>query len=420
MIGDLLAVRKGENVMSTMTGNLWRMMISGGVATVVAFWAVGVARADVTSDQAAAILIFPKIVVDTSGTFVGQPTDTEIQITNASNSVIAARCNLVNATSFCSNSPIDDPIACSPETEASANPRCGSAGVCVPQWTENDFRMTLTKRQPVSWKVSEGLSDFPISNSSAIPKAQTDPFIGELKCVEVDPTTFRPIAGFDPLNNGAGDLKGEATIVSADSSTGKVDARKYNGIGLQATDVNNGDDILNIGGPEAEYSGCPNVLILNHFFDDANITTTGGTTGTVRTDLTVVPCGEDFNLQLPNTVVLQFLVFNEFEQRFSTSTRVTCFREVQLSNIDTRPVSSDDIASIFNINVQGTFAGQTRIRSVSSGDVANAVVAVSEEFWDCTSGPNGVCSTASQVNYQGSREQGDQIILAPDNIPEPF
>lgn len=413
--------------MSTKTGNMRRMILSGGVAALITLGMLGAARADITSDQAAAILIYPKLVVDTSGV-LGPPTDSEVQITNTSNSIVAARCFLINTTSFCTNSPVNEPIACTPETEASTTPKCGTGGACVQQWTENDFRMTLTKRQPVSWKVSEGrLSDFPLSTSSSVPRAQTDPFIGELRCVEVDPTTFQPISGFNPINNGAGDLKGEATIVSEDSGTGKVDARKYNAVGIQATDVNNGDDVLNIGGPQAEYTGCPNVIIVDHLFDDANVMSTGGTTGTVRTDLTFTPCGADLNLQVPNTVTLQFLVFNEFEQRFSTSTRITCSKEIQMSNIDTRPTATDNTASIFNVNVQGTFAGQTRIRPVAdtANGIGDTILAVAEEFWDCTSGPQdptttpkkGRCSDAANVHFQGSRDLGDTMVLPGDNPP---
>jgi hypothetical protein len=412
--------------MSTKTGNMRRMIRSGGVAAaVITLGMLGVARADVASDQPATILIFPKLVVDTSAQ-LGPATDSEVQITNTSNAVVAARCFLINATSFCSNSPINSPIACTPETEASANPRC-TGGTCVPQWTENDFRMTLTKRQPVSWKVSEGrLSDFPLSASSSIPAAQSDPFIGELRCVEVDPTTFAPTSGFNPANNFAGDLKGEATIVSTGTEDsdglGKIDARKYNGIGIQSTEaVNDGNNTLLIGGANAEYSGCPNVLIVDHFFDDANVQSTGGFSGTVQTDLTITPCGADLEQQIPNTVTLQFLVFNEFEQRFSTSTRITCSKEVQLSNIDTRPTASDDSASIFNVNVQGTFAGQTRIRPVadSANGIGDTVLAVAEEFWSCTSGPDGRCSDASNVHVQGTRDLGDVMILPSDSPTSP-
>ena len=418
--------------MSTKTGNMRWAILSGVVGTVIALWAVGSARADVASDEPGAILIYPKIFVDTHGVF-GPPTDTEIQVTNTSNSVIGARCFLVNATSFCSNSPDPtDPIACTPETEGSPEHRCPPGGFCLQQWTENDFKMTLTKRQPVSWKASEGRDTFPCdeqgkscfggqTNAGSFAIAtQTDPFFGELKCVEVDPASFEPVIGFNPANSAHGDLKGEATIVS--DVPGRIDARKYNAIALQSTGVNDNNDTLLVGGPGAEYNGCPNVLILNHLFDDAEVDTHESSEGNpmvpssiVRTDLTVVPCGEDFNTQTPNTATLQFLVFNEFEQRFSTSTNVTCFREVPLSDIDTRPGPFGDHQSIFNVNVSGTLAGQTRIRAVSGASTDNRVLAVAEEFMTCGSGPEGVCSAAANVHFTGSQSpKGDLIQLSPD------
>jgi hypothetical protein len=434
----LPAVRKGEDVMSTMTGNMRRAILSGVVGAVLAVGGLGTARADVTSDRAAAIVVYPKIVVDTSGVLFGAPTDTEIQITNTSNSVIAARCFLVNTTSHCSNSPT---TACRVET---VQQDCPPGGACIASWVERDFKMTLTKRQPILWKVSEGLPTFPCdvitnppcpggqSNTgsdgspSSIPPAPEDPFVGELKCVEVDPGDFKPRPGFDPANQGAGDLKGEATIVSAtpDGSVPApaVDARKYNAIGLESTGVNDGDDILCLGGGVtpacplgAEYNGCPNVLIMNHFFDDAEVVTHRGNSGsTVTTDLTVVPCTEDFRLQLGNSAVLQFLVFNEFEQRFSTSTSVNCFREVQLSDIDTRPGPFGNAQSIFNVGVQGTLTGQTRIRPVSGSTLGNTVLGVTEEFWSSEFGPGGRFSDAANLHFTGTRDLGDLLILNPE------
>src|SRR5262249_9197484 len=217
------------------------------------------------------------------------------------------------------------------------------------------------------------------------------PFVGELKCIEVSPNDFTPSGGADAVNNRAGDLKGEATIVSVESD-GDVDARKYNGIGLQSTAFNNSetshDDILQIGGPNAEYNGCPNVILLDHLFDNAVVSTHKGSTippSSVTTHLTVIPCSEDFSLQERNLggAVLQFLVFNEFEQRMSTSTNFKCFREVPLSDIDTAAGPSGNPQSIFNVGVQGTLAGQTRIRPVAgatgNGTPAdNRILAVAE------------------------------------------
>ncbi len=410
-------------MMSTITGNLRRVILSGaiGVAAVFAVW--GTARADVASDKPGAILVFPKVVVDTQGVF-GAPTDTEIQISNTTAShVVAARCYWANATSHCS--------ATKAPCTATDTHLCSAGEVCVADsnCAETDFKMTLTKRQPILFTANQGLLDFPLdginkfgpdgqsnrgsdgSPSSVLPVPE-DPFIGELKCVEVDPTTFLPTIGFDPANGFTGDLKGEATIVRVDTD-GDVDARKYNAIGIQSTGTQNSDLTLVIGGPTPEYNGCPKTLILNHLFDDAEVSTSAGL-ATVDTDITFVACSEDFNLQQPGGAVLQFLVFNEFEQRFSTSTRFTCFDEVQLSDIDTRPGPAGNAQSIFNIGVEGTLGGQTRIRPVEGATVGNGVLAVSESFWSCGSGPGGVCGAASNVHFTGTTTNPDQLILSPE------
>jgi hypothetical protein len=461
-----MAVRKGEDVMSTMTGHLRRTILIGVFATLAVAGAVRLARADVASDKPGAILVFPKIVVDTSGV-LGPPTDTEIQITNTSNSVISARCYLIDATSHCSNAKVcsnerttqctsdsgcpdgGSCIAAACTVAAIANGAavgeggCPAGGICVgpcnPRLVENDFRMTLTKRQPVSWKASEGLPSFPcdpltnpeavgcpngLSNvgsdgsPSRVPRVQEDPFIGEIKCVEVDPSTFQPSTGLDPINNFAGDLKGEATIVSASGTA--VDARKYNAIGIQSAGPfsNNNDDTLAVGGPAPEYNGCPKALIVDSLFDNAPVTThSGGLTNEVVTDLTFVPCTEDLATQSPSAATLQFTVYNEFEQRFSTSIGFSCFKEVQLSDIDSRPGSFGNAQSIFNFDVQGTLSGQIKIRPVPGAATDNRVLAVSEEFWDCTGGPDGRCSAATNVNLIPGAGNGDQVCLEGATTP---
>jgi hypothetical protein len=430
-MSHLLAVRKGEDVMSTMRGNLRRTILFGVIGTLVIAGAVKLARADVASDKPGAILVFPKVVVDTSG-LLGPPTDTEIQITNTSNSVISARCYVINSNSHCSNAPTTVCIAALVAAGAPAGEGgCPAGGTCIgpcsPRLVENDFRLTLTKRQPVTWKASEPLRVFPCDEvgcalgnnaGSQWPGVQEDPFVGEIKCVEVSPTDFNangepePIPGLDPANGFTGDLKGEATIVSASGTA--VDARKYNAIGIQSIgpNSNNGDDTLLVGGPAPEYNGCPKQLIVDNLFDNAPVVTHGGSLiGPVVTDLTFVPCTEDLATQSPSAATLQFLVYNEFEQRFSTSIGFSCFKEVQLSDIDTRPGPFGNAQSIFNFAVQGTLSGQTRIRPVAGAAIDNRVLAVSEEFWECTSGPDGTCSAATNVNLIQGAGNGDQVCL---------
>jgi len=505
--------------MSTMKGVMRRVALWAAVGALGAVGTVTVARAQlaasasVASDKAGAILVYPKVVVDTCGHFghcsttsttpgadcvlatcpgtsttpgaeccpgstcptatgtvdcvqtacpgtaelcqPGPNTDTEVQVINTSNSITAARCFLVNTTSHCDNQP---DRACTDET---ASARCPLGGHCVAGWQKTDFRMTLTKRQPVSWDASEGLSSFPLdpnaqppkfgpggqSNGfSFVPPSPEDPFFGEIKCVEADPQSFNPIPGFDPANNGGGDLAGVATIVSANAEGTlpfpSVDARKYNAIGIQAIPQNMGtllanpDKPLCLGGgvtndcPEGpEYDGCPNALILNHFFDDAVVVTHAQqSAASVVTDLTVVPCSEDFQNGANNLggAILQFLVYNEFEQRFSTSTHFTCWKEVQLSDITTNPGPADDKYSIFNYAVQGTLTGQTFIRPVVGATTGNTVLGIAEEFWTNempsadmtpTNGAIGHFSTAGNLHFSGTRDVGDELILSTDVTP---
>ena len=404
--------------MSTKMENLRRVVLSATVAALAVLGPAS-ARADLASDKPAALLIYPKVIVDTEGVLTGAPnTDTFIQVTNVSGAIVGVRCFLVNATWTCSNNPLQ---ACTPETEVE---RCGPGAACQPPpvCDATDFEMTLTKRQPVRWSLGQGTlgsspGDQP-DNLRVIPAASTDPFIGEVKCVEVDPTTFKPINEFpyQPPKNPTGDLVGTATIVSGKVETSgppQLDAREYSALGFQPAGPNNGDDALVLGGANAEYAGCPNVVILDHLFDDASVTSGNGITGTVRSDLTVVPCTQDLSeVTEPASTVLQFLVFNEFEQRFSTSTRLGCFKEVPLSNIDTRPTRSDDYASVFNVNVQGTLSGQSRLRAVSSATSAKGVVALLEEFWECELN-NPHCTTAANTHFSGSRSLSDTITMHP-------
>jgi hypothetical protein len=373
---------------------------------------VGTAVADVTSDEAAAILIFPKLRLDTE---LGL--DTVIQLSNTSAEPINVRCFYVNANSHCSNDP---------EEVCKTSDDCGglsTGAVCIPGWIETDFRLMLTSRQPLVWTLGDGLpvGTFPLDGfqrigpdgqfnlDSAIPAAPEDPFIGELKCIEV---------GEDEAPVDRNDLKGEATLVLA--SGDGLDAQAYNGLGVQAiAGANDADNVLVLGGADAEYNGCPNIIILDHFFDDAQVPEAG----IVRTDLTLVPCTQDFEMQQCVTTTVQFLVFNEFEQRFSTSMPVRCFKEIGLSDIDTRersltdddPASTGDLRSIFNVNVQGTLSGQTRIRGVDDGapDHGNGLLAIGEEFYrDSIDHLDTIISSdAFNTHQTGERASADQITI---------
>jgi hypothetical protein len=125
---------------------------------------------------------------------------------------------------------------------------------------------------------------------------------------------------------------------------------------------------------DVQYAKCPSTLVLNHFYDGAPVfadtdTLRGG--GTL-TDLTLVPCGDDFLRQDPGDAVAQIVTINEFEQRLSAAKKVECFYESILSRIDTtRPERS-----IFNAGVQGTFAGQTLIKGAGSSPTGHGLLGV--------------------------------------------
>jgi len=539
------------------------------------------ASADIGSDHPAAILVFPKLLTDTANGL-----DTMIRISNVSDTALNVYCFYVDATPQCSldqaTSCFPDQLACFrnvggqtiagqclakwQETDfvirltqeqptgwlvsGGESVNCAFIdGVCSNDGTTKCDRDTDCPSgsrcvQPPCLPLDGG----PLGrtgpggqlNEGAVPLSPEDPFIGELKCIAVD-ESLAPIA--------RNDLIGEVMIGRVQPGPDPKPALAgYNAIGIPAvlntcqpngtcsldgrtciTDqncapTNNRDTTLVIGGPaqNAEYEGCPNVLILDHFFDGAvdplianlcqpdgtcsvsgteckndndcndNICLPAGTcsvSGTacksstdcdntcvtsnscgagstctfggnactsqadcpnnfctlsnehclvsgdctapvfrtrVVTNLTLVPCTEDFESQQPelSKTTAQYLIYNEYEQRFSTSNTVQCFEETRLSDI-----TGDNARSIFSVGVEGTLTGQTRIRGVENTDpqvsarAGNALLGVAEEFrcggpayqFPLCSFTNQtgslVSATAKNLHFQGLRAQSDFIYL---------
>lgn len=376
-----------------------RLVALAGVATVAVLIQLSAAQATTTSDRSAAILIYPKIAVDSSN-----GTDTVVQLTNANQTgSVLAHCFYVNATSHCTNT--GEPCF--------SGAACGGLGACVPGWSEIDFSVALTPDQPFYWVAGAGRNSacaaqhtceplplrglgvcangggFPCTKNedcasiggvcigggvtnagTAVPPAPDDPFVGELKCVQIN-------ADGTPANRN--DLIGKATLITTppEALNGGIDAQSYNAVGLKtnSSESVNDDRVLVIGGPNREYQSCSSTLILDHIFDGAPDPIDQQR---VVTDLTLVPCSEDFAVGGSNLgrSTAQFLVFNEFEQRFSASRPIICFDEVLLSNIDTR----NNARSVFSVNVAGTIAGQTRIRAVGAGLVGVARLMKTSSF----------------------------------------
>lgn len=369
-----------------------------GLGLAMGLLGASIAAADTTTERPSSVLVFPKIVFDS-----GQ--DTLIQISNTSNSVVHAHCFYVNAMGSCQRSP---------NTSCVADSDCGTMGPCNPGWQEIDYDILLTKQQPTHWAAGLGrLSDPTDSNCRVVlpdhngdindcygagmdpgripPVA--DPFRGELKCIEVDPSGA-PISG--------NHLKGEATIVTANGG-----ASKYNAVGVLGLDSNDGDNILCLGGGAddqcprgAEYNACPEAMTLNHFAEGADNPLLGPTSQ-VRTELTLVPCTENFETQAPTKVIAQFQITNEFEETFSASTTVACWGNFFL----------DQINMIFDVSRLGTRVVQTRIRPATGS--SSGLVGISEEYHSvkAVTGATITVRAAFGLSQEGDRQATDLIVI---------
>jgi hypothetical protein len=397
-------------------------------AAVVAL-STGAAWGDDTSDYTAGYVVLPKIVVAVTGGTnppVGpgdQAVDTLIQMTNTNQAeLIEVNCWWVNANGHCGSE--DGPVCYE-------NADCPLGQQCVPGWSVTDFSITLTPGQPIGFTASSGLGNLPCDPlfqgpgcvgiaSGNIERVPENPFVGELKCVQVE----------DDLPVAANDLKVEATIISTTvGGGGSTTAAAYNGIGFRAlsqgsTPVPGGPLCLGelpAGSPPgatcaASYEACPAVLHMEHPFDTAD----------VRTEITLVPCSENLGdpaASLDFTVTAQMLVYNEFEQRFSTATRVACYESTPLSDIDTRPGSADDAFSVFSAGVQGTEFGQTRIRGVlgPQGPLGYGLIGVG--CTDYGTGANGAPLASTAFNLQHSLNDrfadGDAVYYTTFPLPPP-
>lgn len=354
------------------------------------------ARAEVTTEKSSSILIFPKLLFDEVSF------DTTIQISNTSNSIIYAHCFYVDARLTDPGSP-PGPL----------NPAI---------WQEVDFDLTLTRQQPTHWVISQGRSTDPFDptcdqSNQACNDAGFDPgrippvspgFQGELKCIEVD-QSGAPISG--------NHMKGEATLItqSPQLSDGPLvagDASKYNAVGIIGLDSNDSNTVLCLGGTAsaqcpagAEYEGCPNEVLLSHYAESTSspLLDEFFDLSTVNTEITVVPCSQDFETQTPSRVRVQFAIYNEFEEPFSTSTTVSCWGNFFLAEVN--PVLT--AASL------GSRFIQTQLRPAGNDP---GFVVVQEEFHRLRdASPIAHLLPASRVAFNthviGERPQADLVII---------
>ncbi len=357
---------------------------------------------DVTTEKGGSVIIFPKVVWD--GT-----RDTIIQIANINNLPAQARCFFIDGGPLNPNLP-----------PGPTNPQL---------WNETDFGIFLTKQQPTQWVASVGrrvgVDSFKTAgygiDPGLIPPVRKG-FTGELKCVQVEDSDI-PVRG--------NSLKGEATLRRSDG-----DVSKYNAIALRGnndpnTVVPSNPNQLNLDWTQnnglGEYSACPDTLIFNHVAYEApdlvveqigncNPTCYGGTNNGLRcttnaecagggkclrcpvtTNLTLVPCSEDIENQVPSSSTVQFVVWNEFEQPFSTSTTVNCWLSTDLSRIH---------QTAFSFSTLGTFSAHTRI---TPNPGAPGVLGVAEETRRDNSNPasSTVFSAVAAYNLEGEGNRFD-------------
>ncbi len=425
------------------TKGLWRWALASAVVLCLssAASAIDVEAPGTTTDRATSIVILPKIQVEpieadeivtapsAAGIGVDQATiiDTFVQVTNVSEHLVGVYCFYINANGHCSNSAT---TICN---DVNVRDECPRGGTCIPSWAETDFRFTLTKRQPLSWSANDGLPTLPLStmpgkgmppqfNDGSIPPVPETPFIGELKCIQVDPDSLDEPTPF-PVNHN--ELKAEATILR---TIPYIDARKYNAVGIPGIPDREPDpaNVLNLGpcrldedgvgrcDDVANYFSCPAVLTLDHFFEGAEVITHLGDVDThVNSTLTVVPCSEDLNLQVPAISTIQFLIYNEFEQRFSSSAKIACYRATTLADIDTLPGPAGNAFSVFSAGVQGTLTGQTRIRGVRGPDgrFGFGLLGVACESYRSTPGGPVLATSAFNLHHDGFNGNGDAVYL---------
>jgi hypothetical protein len=326
----------------------------------------GIAAAQEVADQAAALVVFPYVVIDTAN-----GVDTLFQLSNAGESVVAVRCFYENATHYCSNNagtPCTDDSACSP------------GGVCEPRWSDNEFAIGLFPGQPVAWRASEG------KVSVGIPPVPVDRGVGLLRCTVVDVETFLPV--------GDNVLEGSALIDEFRSTpSAAFDTARYNALGFKAVGPGNGDDLLTLG---SEYQGCANALSFAHF--TAGAADPLAPQREVHTRVVVVPCSVDYALSVPASVMVHYSVWSEFGQRLGTSRRVTGQDVARLSDVH---------ATLFSAATLGTLTAKTVVAGIEGG-----VLVLGIETHEESDGP-GTGSAAFHVENRGVRLAPDRVILPP-------
>lgn len=193
-----------------------------------------------------------------------------------------------------------------------------SSGTC----SETGYTVSLTPNQPVSWMASSGANG---SGTRLAPPFTGD---GELKCVVV-PLGFADLQSYNAL-------QGRALVSDTSGQT-----IGYSAIAFRRLSAGSFTGQISLDG--VTYEQCPDRL---HFHVLTNQATS-------NSEFVLVPCSENLENQLPSGANVQLSVINEFEQRFSGATSVTCFNRFSFSSISTLRQSSVGTDTV-HVIVRGT------------------------------------------------------------------
>lgn len=340
------------------TGRTLRASRAGLAVAAALVLSAGTIQAEFSTERPSSILIFPKVIN-------AAERDTVIQITNTSNLVRQARCFYVNG--------------------APVNPNFPPGPTNPPQWSVTDFAITLTAQQPTHWLVSEGRAVNPVDEQAGIDPGAVPPvppgFTGELVCVEVD-GAMAPL----PANS----LKGEATI----GDVAGTDVAKYNAVGVEADpdgDSLGAFDDLDLVLDNDEFSACPGGLLWNVGAEDSSddiIDELGGGASLVQSTVTLTPCSRDFANVIPSRITVNFVITNEFEESFGTTTTVDCWAAISLADVGLPTDIGSSFGTVRITRVDDPDAGDAGVIGVGStrrtdlGTGASGTAAVNLHFLD--------------------------------------
>lgn len=172
--------------------------------------------------------------------------------------------------------------------------------------SHEDFVLTLTPNQPVSWLASTGLGldGLPIPKSQGTPPVLSDGTLAELKCWAVNEAEDQQIAW--------NWLTGSAIVEEGPNQTWEYSAWRF-AVNSATNGAFAGDPgKLLLTGDSGNYDACPTALIFP-FIKQVPKTDQASYDGMVNNVLTLVPCKQDFVEDSDQVVYAEFAPRDENE-----------------------------------------------------------------------------------------------------------